>query len=76
MTALQAEIREKEAEIIQRNKGKATLSRAGLARELGAGEITAHRWAAERGIGIPIGDRVRYEVRQVAKYIVQERGMY
>lgn len=76
MAALYAEIREKEEEIMQRNNGKATLSRAGLARELGAGEITAQRWAEERGIGIPIGARVRYEVRQVAKHIVQERGMY
>ena len=76
MAALYTEIREKEAEIMQRNNGKATLSRAGLARELGAGEVTAQRWAEERGIGIPIGARVRYEVRQVAKHIVQERGMY
>lgn len=76
MAALYAEIREKEEEIFRRNKNKATLSRAGLARELGAGEITAQKWAEERGIGIPIGARVRYEVRQVAKHIVQERGMY
>ncbi len=76
MAALYAEIREKEEEIFQRNKNKATLSRAALARELGAGEIVAQKWAEERGIGIPIGARVRYEVRQVAKHIVQERGMY
>ena len=76
MPTLQAEIREKEAEIISRNKGKPTLSRAGLARELGVGEITAHKWAEDRGIGFPIGARVHYEVRQVAKHIVQERGMY
>lgn len=76
MAALYAEIREKEEEIFRRNKNKATLSRAGLARELGAGEIVAQKWAKDRGIGIPIGARIRYEVRQVAKHIVQERGMY
>ena len=76
MATLQAEIRAKEAEIIERNKGKPTLSRAGLARELGTGEISAIKWAAERGIGFPVGARIRYEARQVAKYIVQERGMY
>ena len=76
MSTLYAEIREKETEIMKRNNGKATLSRAGLARELGAGEIMAQRWAEARGIGIPIGARVRYEVSQVAKHIVQERGMY
>lgn len=76
MRQLYADIREKEAEIIQRNKGKPTLSRAGLARELGTGEVSATKWAAERGIGFPIGNRIRYEARQVAKFIVQERGMY
>ena len=76
MASLKTEIRAKEAEIISRNKGKATLSLAALARELGAGEIIARRWAEERGIGIPIGTRVRYEIGQVAKFMVQERGMY
>ena len=38
MRQLYADIREKEAEIIQRNKGKPTLSRAGLAREWAPGK--------------------------------------
>lgn len=76
MSILHMEIKEKEIEMMQRNHGRATLSIAGLCRELGCGDTSAKAWAAQRGIGVQVGDRIRYEISQVAKAIVQERGMY
>lgn len=76
MTALQAAVKEKAAEIRSVNQGRGALSLSGLRRELGVSEETAREWARERGIGNRVGKRIVYDVASVAKYIVQERGMY
>lgn len=46
-----------------------------VARELGRNRDVARAWVRELGLGIQIGKRVYYETDEVAKAIVQARGM-
>lgn len=73
MTALQAAIREKRA--IMREIYGGMMSLCDLGRELGMKPENARIWAAEHGIGNLIGKRIKFETDQVAKIIVEGRGM-
>lgn len=46
-----------------------------VARELGRNRDVARAWVRELGLGIQIGKRVYYETDEIAKAIVQGRGM-
>lgn len=51
-----------------------SMSISDLMIELGTNRIGAKRWVADRVPGIKVGKRIRYEVRLVAKAIVDQRG--
>lgn len=46
-----------------------------VARELGRDRSVARAWVRELGLGTQIGKRVYYETDEIAKAIVQGRGM-
>ncbi len=73
MTGLQKDIREKRN--IMRELYGGMMSLRELSREVGLNHKDAKAWAAERGIGVLTGKRVKYETDQVAKLIVLARGM-
>lgn len=51
------------------------MSAADLGKELGMKPDAARLWAREQGIGNMIGKRIKFETDQVAKIIVERRGM-
>lgn len=46
-----------------------------VAKELSATRDVARDWVRSLGLGVQIGKRVRYETDEIAKAIVQARGM-
>lgn len=46
-----------------------------VAKELGTTRDVARAWVRGLGLGTQIGKRVRYETDEIAKAIVQARGM-
>ena len=46
-----------------------------VAKELGTTRDVARSWVRGLGLGVQIGKRVRYETDEIAKAIVQARGM-
>lgn len=73
MTTLQIQIQEKR-NILRKIYG-GMMSLADLSRELRMKDDAARKWAAEQGIGNLIGKRIKYDTDEVAKKIVEGRGM-
>lgn len=73
MTTLQSQIHEKRN--ILRNIYGGMMTLADLSRELGMKKDAARSWATEQGIGVRIGSRIKYETDEVARRIVERRGM-
>ena len=46
-----------------------------VAKELCSNRDVARAWVRSLGLGVQVGKRVRYETDEVAKAIVQARGM-
>lgn len=46
-----------------------------VAKELSSNRDVARAWVRSLGLGVQVGKRVRYETDEVAKAIVQARGM-
>lgn len=67
-------IREKRT--ILRDAYGGMMSLSDLSKELGMNSAGAKAWAAEQGVGVQIGRRVKFETDQIAKIIVQRRGAY
>ncbi len=74
MASLRAQIEEKR-NILRKIYGGA-MSLTDLAKELSTTKPTAKEWARERDIGFSTGARIKYETDEVAKAIVNARGMY
>ena len=68
------EIREKREEMY--NLYGHAMSLSDLCRATGMGRVAAREWAQKEGLGQQYGKRITYETAQVAKRIVQLRGMY
>ena len=75
MTSLDVEIAAKRR--IMRGIYGGMMSLSDLAKELGVKDKrSAKAWAMQQGIGNQIGRCIRFETDQVAKAIVNGRGMY
>ena len=74
MSSPRAQIDEKRKILRDLYGGAMTLK--DLCGELGLNHHQAKDWARERGIGFSTGARVKYETDEVAKAIVNARGMY
>ncbi len=74
MSSLRTQIDEKRK--ILRDLYGGAMSLTDLMNELGTTSYNAKEWARERGIGFTTGVRVKYETDEVAKAIVNARGMY
>lgn len=74
MSSLRAQIDEKRR--ILRDLYGGAMSLNELRRELGTTKENAKEWAREREIGFSTGARIKYETDEVAKAIVNARGMY
>lgn len=66
----------KEKQKILREEYGGMMSMKDLCRELGMTRITARKWAQENGIGNIVGNRLRFETDEVARLIVNGRGMW
>jgi uncharacterized protein YjcR len=73
MTELQCKVREKRNILREIYGGMMTLT--DLAGELGMKRTDAKEWAREKKIGNLVGSRVKYETDEVARKIVEGRGM-
>ena len=73
MNALQISIQEKRN--IMRKVYGGMMSLTDLSRELRMKPSAARDWAKDKGIGNQIGSRVKYETDEVARRIVEGRGM-
>lgn len=71
--ALHAQIKEKRSIMREVYGGMMTLT--DLTKELGMNRDAAKEWAQEQGLAICIGKRVKYETDEVARLIVNRRGM-
>ncbi len=60
-------------DFIERYGGMMTVT--DLAKELGTCREYAKKWGVEKGLGIIINSRIKFESRLVAKAIVNARGM-
>lgn len=60
-------------DFIERYGGMMTVT--DLAKELGTCREYAKKWGMEKGLGIMINSRIKFESRLVAKAIVNGRGM-
>lgn len=74
MSALRTQISEKRTILRDLYGGMMTL--ADLSKELGMRPEEAKVWAFGVGVGSRIGKRVKYETDEVARIIVNGRGMY
>lgn len=66
------EVRKLAEDFIERYGGMMTVT--DLAKELGTCREYTKKWGVEKGLGIMINSRVKFESRQVAKAIVSARG--
>lgn len=73
MSSLANAIREKRQILRGEYGGMMTLT--DVARELSSGRDTARVFVREHGLGQQVGKRVRYETDEIAKALVQGRGM-
>ncbi len=73
MSSLYNEIREKRQILRGEYGGMMTLT--DVARELSSGRDTARAWVRQHGLGVRVGNRTRYETDEIAKALVQGRGM-
>ncbi len=74
MASLRSQIEEKRNILRKIYGGAMTLK--DLCGELGLNHHQAKEWARERDIGFSTGARIKYETDEVAKAIVNARGMY
>lgn len=73
MSALRTQVKEKR--LIMREIYGGMMSLTDLAKELGMKPEAAKAWAREAGIGNRIGSRIKYETDEVARVLVNGRGM-
>lgn len=74
MAGLYEKIRQKADDMYRRYGGMMTTT--DLSKELGVNRDAAKEWARAEGIGNRIGKRIKYETDQVARRIVETRGMW
>lgn len=74
MSSLYEKIRKKSDAMYKRYGGMMTTT--DLSKELGVNRDAAKAWAQSQGIGNRIGKRVKYETDEVARRIVETRGMW
>lgn len=74
MASLYEKVRQKADAMFKRYGGMMTTS--DLSRELGVNRDAAKAWAKAEGIGNLVGKRVKYETDEVARRIVETRGMW
>lgn len=74
MVSLYEKVRQKSEAMFKRYGGMMTTT--DLSRELGINRDAAKEWARSEGIGNKIGKRIKYETDEVARRIVESRGMW
>lgn len=74
MSSLRSQVEEKRK--ILRNIYGGAMTLKDLCVELGLNHHQAKEWAKCRDIGFSTGARIKYETDEVAKAIVNARGMY
>lgn len=74
MPNLHSQIKEKNNELRGIYGGVMTIT--DLAKEIGMNREAAKRWAMEENIGYSLNNRLRFETIEVARKIVEMRGMY
>lgn len=74
MASLYEKVRKKADELYRRYGGMMTTT--DLSKELGVNRDAAKAWARSEGIGNRIGKRIKYETDEVARRIVETRGMW
>lgn len=67
------QIREKR--LIMREVYGGLMTLTDLSHELGMNRDKARQWGREHMVGVQIGSRIKYDTDEVAKIIVQRRGM-
>lgn len=74
MARLYELIQQKAEALFERYGGMMTTT--DLCKELGVNPEAAKAWARDNGIGNRVGKRIKYETDEVARRIVETRGMW